>query len=42
MLGATKSRIFTEIHKIVPDSFFLLVPGVGAREEVYLKFVNTE
>jgi orotidine-5'-phosphate decarboxylase len=30
VVGATKSEYFTEIRKIVPDSF-LLVPGVGAQ-----------
>jgi orotidine-5'-phosphate decarboxylase len=30
VIGATKSDYFTEIRKIVPDSF-LLVPGVGAQ-----------
>jgi orotidine-5'-phosphate decarboxylase len=33
MSGATKAEYFTEI-RIVPDSF-LLVPGVGAQEEVF-------
>jgi orotidine-5'-phosphate decarboxylase len=30
VVGATKAEYFTEIRKIVPDSF-LLVPGVGAQ-----------
>ena len=30
VVGATKAEYFTEIRKIVPDSFFL-VPGVGAQ-----------
>jgi orotidine-5'-phosphate decarboxylase len=30
VVGATKAKYFTEIRKIVPDSF-LLVPGVGAQ-----------
>jgi orotidine-5'-phosphate decarboxylase len=30
VVGATKAEFFTEIRKIVPDSF-LLVPGVGAQ-----------
>ncbi len=30
VVGATKSSYFTEIRKIIPDSF-LLVPGVGAQ-----------
>ncbi len=30
VVGATKAEMFTEIRKIVPDSF-LLVPGVGAQ-----------
>jgi orotidine-5'-phosphate decarboxylase len=30
VVGATKADYFTEIRKIVPDSF-LLVPGVGAQ-----------
>ena len=30
VIGATKAEYFTEIRKIVPDSFFL-VPGVGAQ-----------
>lgn len=30
VIGATKAEYFTEIRKIVPDSF-LLVPGVGAQ-----------
>jgi orotidine-5'-phosphate decarboxylase len=30
VVGATKSEYFSEIRKIVPDSF-LLVPGVGAQ-----------
>jgi orotidine-5'-phosphate decarboxylase len=30
VVGATKSEYFTEIRKIVPDSF-LLVPGIGAQ-----------
>ena len=30
MVGATKAEYFTEIRKIIPDSF-LLVPGVGAQ-----------
>ena len=29
-IGATKAEYFTEVRKIVPDSF-LLVPGVGAQ-----------
>ena len=38
VVGATKAEYFTEIRKIIPDSF-LLVPGVGAQggslQEVY-------
>ena len=30
VVGATKAEYFTEIRKIIPDSF-LLVPGVGAQ-----------
>jgi orotidine-5'-phosphate decarboxylase len=30
VVGATKAEYFTEIRKIVPNSF-LLVPGVGAQ-----------
>jgi orotidine-5'-phosphate decarboxylase len=30
VVGATKASYFTEIRKIIPDSF-LLVPGVGAQ-----------
>ena len=30
VVGATKAEYFSEIRKIVPDSF-LLVPGVGAQ-----------
>jgi orotidine-5'-phosphate decarboxylase len=30
VVGATKAEYFTEIRKVVPDSF-LLVPGVGAQ-----------
>jgi orotidine-5'-phosphate decarboxylase len=30
VVGATKAEYFTEIRKIVPDSF-ILVPGVGAQ-----------
>jgi orotidine-5'-phosphate decarboxylase len=30
VVGATKAEYFTEVRKIVPDSF-LLVPGVGAQ-----------
>jgi len=30
VVGATKAKYFTEIRKIIPDSF-LLVPGVGAQ-----------
>ena len=30
VVGATKAEYFTEIRKIVPDSF-LLVPGVGSQ-----------
>ncbi|MEN2487583.1 orotidine-5'-phosphate decarboxylase [Flavobacterium sp. B11] len=30
VVGATKAKYFTEIRKIVPDSF-LLVPGIGAQ-----------
>jgi orotidine-5'-phosphate decarboxylase len=30
VVGATKAEYFTEIRKIVPDSF-LLVPGIGAQ-----------
>jgi orotidine-5'-phosphate decarboxylase len=30
VVGATKADYFTEIRKIIPDSF-LLVPGVGAQ-----------
>jgi hypothetical protein len=41
MSWCNQSRIFHWIRKIVPDSF-LLVPGVEHREEVYLKYVNTE
>ena len=30
VVGATKAEYFTEIRKIIPDSF-ILVPGVGAQ-----------
>jgi hypothetical protein len=41
VVGATKAEYFTEIRKVVPDSF-LLVPEWEHRVEVYLKFVNTD
>jgi hypothetical protein len=41
VVGATKAEYFTEIRKVVPDSF-LLVPGWEHRVEVFQKYVNTE
>lgn len=45
VVGATKSEYFTEIRKIVPNSF-LLVPGIGAQggnlEEVCVHGMNSE
>jgi orotidine-5'-phosphate decarboxylase len=40
VVGATKAEYFTEIRKVVPDSF-LLVPG-GAQGGSLQKYVNTE
>jgi orotidine-5'-phosphate decarboxylase len=40
VVGATKAEYFTEIRKIVPDSF-LLVPGWEPKEEALRKFVST-
>jgi orotidine-5'-phosphate decarboxylase len=37
VVGATKAEYFTEIRKIVPDSF-LLVPGWEPKEEALRKF----
>jgi orotidine-5'-phosphate decarboxylase len=39
-VGATKAEYFTEIRKVVPDSF-LLVPEWEHRREVF-RSVNTE
>jgi orotidine-5'-phosphate decarboxylase len=38
VVGATKAEYFTEIRKIVPDSFLLVL---GARGSL-LKYANTE
>jgi hypothetical protein len=38
-VGATKAEYFTEVRKIVPNSF--LVPGVG-QAEAFQKYANTE
>ncbi len=44
VVGATKSELFRDIRKIIPDHF-LLVPGVGAQggslEEVFLNGYNS-
>ena len=34
VIGATKAESLKEVREIIPNSF-LLVPGIGAQEEVY-------